>query len=464
MCSQARAGSGGKTYTYCYTHDDPESHVSFSTAVDKSFFHSVCSSVRRIFHRKVRRQKESEEGDAQAELGTGDASKAEGKLAWMTEEQRHNGSSGGGGGGKMIKLCCNTGSSDDRVKRDDYIPVPAPAASAREQAPKRLTRAFQNSPPGYIAVLTEEEENNGRCGRPRANAVIEEDTDLKHNHYRPSDVSEHSVNSAGNGQTVVEVNSAGGKGADEEPQSSLPLPSTASLEVQVTGDRGRVMHPRSDSAEGGAVRDVAGDNGCAAAEVSGVRSDNVIGRGFFRKDRLSKVDRRLSEPVAQSQEYRRERKMSQTSAGSSHRPVILDGAPPGDLELFLGHAHRRSPCIRVDSASTIDSGGSDYQASEHQLPSPSSLLHPHYLPRSVSIPLDDSDSDSDIDADDVVYRCRSNSAPNIVALAHPGSSVHLPPPCAGVRLSPTGSSVAVGAIAASPSAKRVGLFQRYCVL
>jgi hypothetical protein len=56
--------------------------------------------------------------------------------------------------------------------------------------------------------------------------------------------------------------------------------------------------------------------------------------------------------------------------------------------------------------------------------------------------------------------------PNIVAHALSGSSAHLPPPCAasGPSLSPAGSSLAVAAIASSPSASRVRMFQRYCAL
>lgn len=452
MYAQARPGVGGRMYTYCYTNEDPESHVQGFAGTDKSFFLSVCSNVRRLFHRKRRRQKGSEDGDAAAAGLATDAAKTEGKPAWGSEEQRHNDSDcSGDGGGKMGKLCCSTGSSDSRARSDDYVAVQVPASdSAGDQIPKRLTRGFHSSPSGYTAVLTEEEESNGRCRPPQ------------HNHRLP-DLSEQSVGSTDNLQTVVEVNS---NSAAREPRPRLLAAWTTTTtppEIQFTDDQGDVIYPRTDSGDSDADSNAASDNECAVGELNDDKSDDTGGRGGAVGKGRPRSDRRRSEPATRSRQSPIGRRMSESSARSPHRPSanVGDRTPSGAPEVF--HRHAQGPWIFVDRAFALDSGDSQEEAGMSQ-PSinPVGLLHPDYYPQSLSTHLDE--SGPDVDAHCAVRRCRSNSAPSIVAHALPGSSVHLPPPCAAGRLSPGDSSVAVGATAVSPSAKRVSLFQRYCVL
>ena len=450
--TQARPGAGGRMYTYCYTNDDPESHVQGFAGTDKSFFLSVCSNVRRLFHRKMRRQKGSEDGDAAAGGLATDSAKTEGKPAWGSEEQRYNDSDygSGGGGGKMVKLCCSTGSSDSRAKWDDYIAVQAPALdSAGDQIPNRPTRGFHSYPSGYTAVLTEEEESNGRY------------LTTQHNHRLP-DVSEQSVGSADNLQTVVEVNS---NSAAQQPRPRLLAAwttTTAPPEIQFTDDQGDVIYPCADSGDSDADSDAASVE-CAVGELNDDKSDDTGGRGGAGGKGRPSSDRRRSEPATRNRQSPRGRRLSESSARSPHGPSanVGDRTPSGDPEVF--HRHAQGPRIFVDRAFAVDSGDSQEQAGMSQ-PSthPVDFLHPDYCPQSLTTHLDE--SGPDVDAHCTVRRCRSNSAPSIVAHALPGSSVHLPPPCAAVRLSPGESSVAVGATAVSPSAKRVSLFQRYCVL
>ncbi|KAL8569144.1 hypothetical protein ACOMHN_020271 [Nucella lapillus] len=439
--SQACTGVGGKTYTYCYTNEDAESPVTFSPS-ERSFFQSVCSSVRRIFHRKVRRQKEG--GGAGGEEA--DLQGVSGKFAWMPDEQRHSSSSSGGS--RVVKLCCSAGSNDPQAKQEDYIAVSAPA---RDSLSTRLPQSLYNPPSGYSAVLTEEEENS-RCPSPQSPLkAVPGSADTRRNHLlsnvveMPAQASSH---------TLAEVNAT--DDVDEEVGSCFASPTRGAPEILCMDVDGEITSAL-DSKANSAAADEGG--GGVACEQGAQEQQNYLDNFILvaRDDPCVRphVHRRCSEPVAHKCPHSR-RKSSESSIMSTLSSTTRLGAlPSGSLEMFRdqGAGGGSRPCIRVESASTLESESSVDQVSLGR----SNFLHPDYFPHTL-----DQNDGSDDDVDDVIPRSRSNSAPNIVAHALPdsSSSVHLPSRCATAHLSPSGSPVAVGPIAASPTVNRANLFQR----
>ena len=104
--------NNSKSKMYGRFSDDPESLITFSGSSEQGgFFRSICATFRRIFHRKVRRQKSlsSQGGIDDAEL-TSDSLRSEGKLAWMADDQDSPGT-------KMVRLCCNSGNEEETRRR-----------------------------------------------------------------------------------------------------------------------------------------------------------------------------------------------------------------------------------------------------------------------------------------------------------------------------------------------------------
>ena len=177
--------------------------------------------------------------------------------------------------------------------------------SAGDQIPNRPTRGFHSYPSGYTAVLTEEEESNGRY------------LTTQHNHRLP-DVSEQSVGSADNLQTVVEVNS---NSAAQQPRPRLLAAwttTTAPPEIQFTDDQGDVIYPCADSGDSDADSDAASDE-CAVGELNDDKSDDTGGRGGAGGKGRPSSDRRRSEPATRNRQSPRGRRLSESSARSPPR-------------------------------------------------------------------------------------------------------------------------------------------------
>ncbi|KAL8566424.1 hypothetical protein ACOMHN_012002 [Nucella lapillus] len=474
--AHARPGARGNCYMHRLLNDDIDPAYS-GTADSNNVFQSVWSNFRRIFHRKVRRWKGSEGEEEGGSMGSGSRRrKGEGKQDWQLGDsggKNRGRGGGGGGGGRMVRLCCRSEDSkgdDNRGKQKGYLPVPvsSSAVGSRDPVPKRVTRAFYNSPSGYTAVLTEEEETS-RCStpssptRPLMNAVLSNSkVIIKHDLI----VSDASIKSASTGHTVVEVNSEDSNSAGEGPPASPshPIFSLRPLdrpELRLINNSGEICDPcRPASAAGANVffdrGEPSGGKNFHADDNGGEQDANLRANRLFV---TSSIDRRCSEPVPQK------RTQSESFLGSPSSFIrsshTLPDCSPSGLDIFHGNSSMPHPCIRVESASTVDSDGSTDKVSLVDSSS-SNFLHPCYQPpgQDRANEAEEEEEEEDDDEEDIVCRYRSNSAPSIVvAHAPPGSSVQLPLPYSGAALSTAGSSVAVGAVAASPTAQRVGLFQ-----
>ncbi|XP_076452253.1 uncharacterized protein LOC143287897 [Babylonia areolata] len=176
------------------------------------------------------------------------------------------------------------------------------AASSRDPIPKRLTRAFYNSPSGYTAVLTEEEETSRTVA-------------------------------GGAGHTVVEVNS----------------------EERATGVEGPPPPPSPT---------------------------------------LAAPPRPVFPPSSSSFSFSRNPECPDQPPFIRPCHTLPDCSPTG-LEVFHGNSspHLPHPCIRVESASTLDS---DSTADKVSLVEPSAnFLHPDYQPQTEE---DEAGRDVDDDA------------------------------------------------------------------
>ncbi|PVD31716.1 hypothetical protein C0Q70_07134 [Pomacea canaliculata] len=466
--TQTRTGPGGKTYTYCYTGDDLDSRLSTSLAND-GFFRSFFSSVRQIFHRKVRRQKQEDD------LETGSDWNCAWTTCWEDDEA---------GGHGVARLCCVTG----RDVTDDGDCACRSTDSGEQRAPPRATHVLQRLPTGYAPVLSEEEDESNQLAPPQSpghkSVAMDDPIDsatykqcLAADAARPPDLSKVAESVVDN-QTVVEMNYVV-KSAESVPETNpsqtlFPVSSRSDSNIHdgtccegdksVLPDRSRLDHSRGDSSPPKSLK-VKLDNElketnptlgkCTAAVAASSSPDECSAVRMFQNLTSS-----FSSAMHSEQEQETPQKMLQCGNPST---------TPSD-----------GPTIRVDSASTIQSADSGdlggqcttigdsccdvsealmaYRSNDCRFDEGimSDFLHPDYPGVPASSPYK---SVRERNGKEVKpCRCRSHSAPDIFMQERAKTSAQSR--LAGVA-SCLPSAVDAGFLVAPPSARRIDWVQRY---
>lgn len=397
---------------------------------ERGLFCAVRSGLQRIFHRKVRRQKSSD--DAGGESGK------DGKLAWTNDAQGQDSSK------KIVRLCCST---KDATKLEENPPV---TCSTADEIQSRLSRVLRGFPAGYQAVQTVEESAHELSPLPSRNQVVFQGV-LNGSKGQSLSLNfssgEPMTSIPGSDKTVAEINcvrtSQTETGAAEE-----SLRGTVASEVS-SGAK-YITECRGDCDDGMRLRSYSMESTSAQDRVGCGKRGSLVPQAYPEGHPCTVeqvVPTAAETPTAVTQSS-----MPSNCAGKLLTPLCSSDCENGEV----GHSgSRERPLIRVDSASTVASSASDdlVQTSENRSkvskltnrtkPSATNFLGgienrvcKDYLSCSV-LP------------EDAVARCRSSSAPNILARAFSDTSRRqLSPSVVRLSLSPTDFS--------SPPTSRVG--------